>query len=436
MGIASWFYLTSDLQYGRNRFNQRDLRRDTSDLTAGIGAVVAPPDSGTGSCAFPYWSWAYASPFITNVTTGFDEFDFDWPKRANLTVGGEQWNFSIARDRVKWGRGRTGSFVFDPHRDYHEYVQFSAFTKNFKYRWLNAFYAMPGSGGAAGFKFLMAHRLEFRPLPALVFAVSENLMVSPGGFSPVNANPAFIYHNWYDRSHFNAIAQLELEYVPAAGRRLYAEAVIDQFRAFWEDGGEPGSWGILGGAEHTRFAGPGLLTLSLEGAYTSPLLYRRDMVDFLTAKAVQVNGSKTTLVFDYAGYPYGGDAVVLQFDSRYRFSGSALVSAGLFGMVHGRMNPFVSHNGDGNNAGLANLTGSAPSGGKDERELTLGISVRGDYTLPKISVFEISFWAGADFILKKNKLMLSETGAGEGVFYHNGKTITDFQFVFGAGVRL
>jgi hypothetical protein len=435
LGVASWFYVTGDLQYGRNRFNQRDLRRDVSDLTAGVGAVI-PPDSGAESYAFPYWSWAYAGPFITNVPAGFDEFDFDWPKRANLTVGGEHWNLSAARDRVKWGRGRTGSFIFDERRDYHEYIQLSAFTKNFKYQWLNAFYPLPEFGGAKGFKFLMAHRLEFRILPSLVFAVSENLMVDPAGFSPANANPAFIYHNWYDRSHFNAIAQLELEYAPAPFWRLYAEAVIDQFRAFWEDGGEPGSWGILGGAEYTRFAGPGVLTLSLEGAYTSPLLYRRDMVDFLTAGPVQVNGSKDNLVFGYAGYPYGGDALVLQLDSRYRFPGSALVSAGIFGVIHGRMNPFVSHNRDGNNDGLANLTDHTPSGGKDERELTLGISIRGEYVLPKIPVFGISVWAGADFMIKKNKRMISETGAGDGIFYHNANTVADLQFIFGIGVRL
>jgi hypothetical protein len=435
--IASWFYVTSDLRYGRNRFNERDQRRDTADLSADIGAVVPTPDAGNERYAFPYKSWAYGSPFITNVPTGFDEFDFDWPKRANLTVGGNHWNLSIARDRVAWGPGRTGNFVFDAHRDYDEYLQFSAFTGNFKYQWLNVFYSLPEFDGTSGFKFLMAHRLEFRILPALVFAVSENLMVDPGGFGPANANPAFIYHNWYDRSRFNAIAQLELDYVPSAGWRLYTEAVIDQFRAFWEDESEPSSWGVLGGLEHTRFAGPGILTLSLEGAYTSPLLYRRDLVDFLTILPVKVNGSKDNLVFDYTGYPYGGDALVLQLDSRYRFSGAALVSAGLFGVIHGGMNPFVSHNRDGNNNELANREGSAPSGSKDEHELSCGVSIRGAYTLAKkLGFFTVSAWTGADFIVKKNKLMISETGQGEDIIYHNSNTVTDLQLFFGIGVRL
>jgi hypothetical protein len=435
LSIADWFYVTSDLQYGRNRFNERDLRRDTADLTAGAGAVIPADDDGT--YAFPYKSWAYSSPFITNVTTGFDEFDFDWPKRANLTIGGEHWNLSIARDRIKWGPGRTGNFIFDSHRDYDEYIQFSAFTNNFKYQWLNAFYPLPGFDGTGSFKFLMAHRLEFRIIPSLVFAVSENLMVDPEGFGPANFNPAFVYHNWYDRSHFNAIAQLELDYTPAAGWRLYTEAVIDQFRAFWEDDSEPGSWGILGGAEHTRFAGPGILTLSLEGAYTSPLLYRRDQVDFLTAKTVMMNGSRDNLVLGCTGYPYGGDALVFQFDSHYRFPNAALVSTGLFGMIHGKMTPFVSHNRNGDNSGLANITGGVLSGGKEEQELTLGISIRGSYTLPKkLSLFEISVWAGADFIIKKNKLMISSAGVGDGIAYHQDGNTADLQLIFGVGVKL
>jgi hypothetical protein len=291
----------------------------------------------------------------------------------------------------------------------------------------------------------MAHRLEFRLFPSLVFAVSENIMVDPESFSPDNLNPAFIYHNWYDRGYFNALAQLELDYVPARGWHLYAEAAVDQIQAFWEDQSESGAWGVLGGLEHSRFAGPGLLTLSLEGAYTTPLLYRRDGVDFITARAVKVNGAKDNLVFDYTGYPYGGDALVLQLDSRYRFSGKASVSAGLFGMIHGKMNPFVSHNTEGKNEGLANLPVHTPSGSTEEREFRFGLSVRGDYTLPKkISVFTFSAWGGADFIITKNKLMVSETGTsaepykgrGEAIIYHYDGNAADLQFVIGLGAKL
>jgi hypothetical protein len=69
LGIASWFYVTSDLRYGRNRFNERDFRRDTADLPAGAAAVITPPDPNAESYAFPYKSWAYSAPVITNVRT-------------------------------------------------------------------------------------------------------------------------------------------------------------------------------------------------------------------------------------------------------------------------------------------------------------------------------------------------------------------------------
>jgi hypothetical protein len=143
VAAASWLYTATDIRYGRNRFDRRDLRRDTADLTGGVGALVPPAGANVESYGFPYTSWAYSRSFITNVPTNFDEFDFDWPKRAILVLGGEHWDLSIARDRIQWGHGRSGNFVFDDHRDYDDYFRLSAFTKNFKYQWLNVFYGLP-----------------------------------------------------------------------------------------------------------------------------------------------------------------------------------------------------------------------------------------------------------------------------------------------------
>ena len=284
LGLYSWLYVFTDLQYSRNRFNERDQFRSVQDLDQdlGIGAYTSFPSS----YLFPWRSWAYSSRFITNIPTGLDEFDFDWPKRADIAVGGRNWNLSLARDRIQWGRGETGNFVFDGRRDYDEFFRFSAYSEKFKYEWLNVFYPAVETGQS--FKFLMAHRLEFRILPSLVFAVSENVMCRPNDFNPRYINPAFIFHQWYDRSNFNSLAHLELEFVPFKGYRLYTQAVFDQFRAPWEDESEPGAWGILAGIAHARPAFSGILSLSLEGAYTTPLLYRRDSLDFITISVTEI----------------------------------------------------------------------------------------------------------------------------------------------------
>jgi hypothetical protein len=428
-GLYSWFYIFTDLEYNRNRYTKRDQRRNAEDMAQGIEAETAV----LNSYSFPWRSWAYSRPFITNVTTGSGEFDFDWPKRANITVGGLNWSLSLARDRIQWGRGTTGNFIVDGHRDYDEYLRFSIWTDRFKYEWLNVFYPAPETGGEKSFKFLMAHRLEFRLLPSLIFVVSENILCRPDGFNPRYVNPAFIFHNWYDRDNINSLAHLELDFTPFKGYRFYTQAAFDQIQAPWEDESEPPAWGILAGIEHIRPVGSGFLTLSVEGAYTTPLLYRRDLVDFIIRDVVY---HRKDLSFDYSGFPYGGDALILQADAKYRFPGTAFLFARLFGMVHGKMNFFISHNSDGLNTGLANLKDKTPSGTANEREYTFCVSLGGNYTIPQpLSWLEVRAWTEMDYIYKKNKLMLSETGTSENMVYHKKGGAADFQFIAGIGVK-
>ena len=422
MNLYSWLYICTDLMYNRNRFNEKDEFRRVKDLEQGIGAETSLPDS----YRITRQSWAYSKPFITNVPAGTDEFDFDWPKRANITFGGLYWNISIARDRVQWGRGNSGNFVFDSHRDYDEYFRFSAFSQKFKYEWLNVFY----SG-----KLLMAHRLEYRLFPSLVFALSENIMCASDAFNPRYINPAFIFHNWYDRDNINSLAQLEIDFVPFNGYRFYTQAAFDQIRAPWENDDEPAAWGVIAGVEHSRPALKGIVSLSLECAYTTPLLYRRDLVDFITLSDTKANNAGHTLAVDYTGYPYGGDAVVIQLDAKYRFPGSALVYSRLFGMIHGNMNFFASHNKDGNNTGLANINDKTPSGSGDEMEQTFGISLGADYALPqRVSWHKISVWTNLSYIVKKNKLMISAEGTGENIVCRKEGAAQDFQITLGMGI--
>jgi len=181
----------------------------------------------------------------------------------------------------------------------------------------------------------------------------------------------------------------------------------------------------------------GVLSLSLEFAYTTPLLYRRDLVDFVLLTNTEVNHVSNNLSFDYTGFHYGGDAVLLQLDAKYRLPGTAFIHARFFGMVHGRMNFFASHNKDGLSTGNANLKDHTPSGGEDEREYTLAFFLGGNYTIPQpVSWLKIRAWAGFDWFFRKNKLMLSETGINEGIVYNKKGWAQDFQLVLGVGISL
>ncbi|MDR2110643.1 MAG: hypothetical protein LBP32_04985 [Spirochaetaceae bacterium] len=446
MAAGKWFYVFTDLRYGRNRFLEGDIRRDETALPGGMGALIPPQDTFQGGLLFPVWSWAYSRPVLTNVIPRTWDFDFQWPKRAVFAVGGNHWTLNLSRDKIRWGSGHTGNFIIDDHTDYQDFARFSVFTERFKYEWLNVFFisypynsGLIDSGGLMEetFRILMAHRLEFRILKSLSFSISENIMYQDRNLNFRYFNPAFIYHNLWDRSRFNAIAQGELEFTFAPGFKVYGQFVIDQLRAPDEDAGQSDAYGVLAGFEHARTLGKGVLTISLEGAYTTPLLYRRDKVDFLMITKNETLGAWESFYVDYIGYPYGGDAAVLQLDAAYLLPGDAVVSARFLGMIHGRMNFFISHNSEGDNTEKANLPDHTPSGGRDQREMTFIASFRGDRKIPQpLSWLNLSTWARLDLITKGNKLMYSRTGIGEDLVYHRGGVSTDLQFTIGLALRL
>ena len=72
----------------------------------------------------------------------------------------------------------------------------------------------------------MGHRLEFRARGGLTLALSEDVMYRNDVFDPRYLNPAFIYHNLNNRSMFNAIAHLELDWSPAPGWKLYGQYAL------------------------------------------------------------------------------------------------------------------------------------------------------------------------------------------------------------------
>jgi len=410
--LKDFLYLYCDIQYGRNKVNLADdLYRVLALYPAGIGAIIKPTDlwatlSGTSSI--------YSQGFLTNILTEPRDFDYQWPKRAVASIGGANWNFVLSRDKLSWGNGHSGNFVVDSHVDYQEFARLTAFSDVFKYDWLNVFLeANPVQWEMADtqFKILMAHRLEFRILKRLTFAISENVMYQNDVFDIRYLNPAFIYHNLNSMGMFNAIAHAELDWNFAKGFNLYGQFVMDQAKAPTEGTAQADALGYLGGIEYAGIAGRGVLTSSLEFAFTDPLLYRRNGIDFLMFRRYYTNGNPSLpnyntlsgyiLSLDYIGYEYGGDAIVLQWDGAYRIPGMGKLAMRLFGMIHGEMNFFVSHNKSGNNAGYADYEGTTPSG--DKIAGTLAASLSAEYEVPRlVSWAKARLWVELDWINRQN----------------------------------
>ncbi|GHU25350.1 hypothetical protein FACS1894164_14420 [Spirochaetia bacterium] len=445
MGMGSWFSVFSDLQYSYN-FNtdDKDQYSYAGAYPGGIGAIIPEiPDGGTEEFKIRTFAPAYAASFMHNWPPHTYDMECVFPKRAFLSFGGEHWNLSFGRDRFEWGNGHSGNFVIGGHRDFDNFVRFSAFTDRFRYEILNTIYDKYDYDGTGIKKsrYFLTHRLEFRILPSLVFTISENIMYQDQSFNIRYLNPAFIYHNWDEKELFNAIAHAELDFAVAPGWNIYMQYTLDQAQAPNENDSESDAWGILAGVEYAGAFNilnrPALLSLSLEAAYTTPLLYRRDRVDFLILNRRLSFNEGDIFSFEYIGYQYGGDTMLLQLDANLRVPGSWDASLRLLGMIHGNINPWASHNKDGDNSGKANYGGSTPSGANSEHESTFVASLRGNYAIPlPVKWPELSAWAQVDIISKTNKLMYDTTGTIPSVIYHKPGISADMQFSIGMRIKL
>ncbi|PKL14198.1 MAG: hypothetical protein CVV52_02875 [Spirochaetae bacterium HGW-Spirochaetae-8] len=431
-GLKDYLFIYSDLQYGQNRFNYLDTYVSiATQYPNGIGSIIhgaAPFPANLGGY-FVTHSANYSTAFHTN-SMPFNEsynIDFQTPKRAVATVGGDSWNLTLARDKVSWGNGHSGNFIIDDHVDYQEFARVVVFSDYFKYDWLNVFFETnPTTGEDVDnfFRILMAHRLEFRILDKLTFALSENVMFQNDFIDLRYLNPAFIYHNLNNRSMFNAIAHVELDYSFAKGFNAYAQYVLDQAQAPNESAAQADATGYLAGLEYAMPAGPGILTTSLEFAQTSPALYRRDIVDFLMFRKYFTHGYPAgpgyLLAIDYIGYQYGGDMQVLQWDAAYRIPAVAEFKLALIGMRHGEVDYFTPND-------VVNAT-RVPTPSGDEVDETLVVSLSGEYTIPKIiNWVEASLYAQLDWIGRRT--LMKATGL------HSNET-SDLQLTMGLAISL
>ncbi|HHU88302.1 MAG: capsule assembly Wzi family protein [Sphaerochaetaceae bacterium] len=420
LSFFDYLYIYSDLQYQRNRFREGDTFENFKiDRDEGI-------ITGSGGGKFLTESTIYNLPFLTNWMAETYDIDFQVPKRALVSVGGKNWNISLARDKLRWGNGHSGNFVFSDHDDYQEYLRFTAFSDKFSYDWVNMFFetnynVAEGDSADESFKILMAHRLEFRPIKMITFAISENVMYQNDVFSLRHFNPANIYHNLNNRSMFNAIAHLELDIMPFKGFNIYGQFVLDQATAPNEGDSQAAAYGYLAGVEYALPISKGILTSSLEFATTTPAMYRREYVDFISLRRYFGNGLSFISHFDYIGYQYGGDAQVLQLDVNYRLPQRGNFGLQLFFMRHGVIDFFTK------NSEVNAERGSTPSG--DLIEETFRASLFGEHNFKRLfnTFIDMRTWVHASYIYLRDYLVPSES-------HTNARQ--DFQLTFGVSLTL
>lgn len=392
---GSNFYTTADLLYRYGRASNKDEYAPLLDRATKDGYIGAYKIDE--SQVYVKSSNYLSSQFATNIFTDTINFSFIWPNKAIFSTGGDNWNLSFNRDRLKISDSHIGSLLVDDHTDYNDYFRLSFFNPMFNYDWILLSVnnlTSKSEDRPKEAKLFMIHTLDFRIFDKVSFKLSENVMMRYEILDLGFLNPSFFFHNLNNRSLFNALAYIEVEANLLKGFELYGQFALDQARAPNEGDEQASSYGFSTGLEYTFLTKHGAFETYAEFLYTSPLLYRRDDIDFIKASRyyhldcpLGVNGHIP--FFEYIGYRYGSDTMTLKVGSSYYIPEICKLSSYLQLFEHGQMSIYTSHNKDGNNEGYANILGTTPTGEVITRAFVLSLKAEGKlsklFTCPNVT---------------------------------------------------
>lgn len=399
------FYTTSDIHY---KYRRADMLDEYTKYESGTSGGRLSNDGYVASYELKNMYYIsksnhFSQGITSNVFTDTRHFSFIWPRRAVFSFGGNTWNFSVNRDVLSLGNARFGNMLVDDHT-FSDYAKLSFFGRNFKYDlvflFLNSIVESEEKNPNEEARIYMIHTLQFRIADRVSFTVSENVMYKYKTLDFSYMNPAFIYHNINNRSMFNAMAYADLNVALPYGLEVYGQFALDQAKAPHEDDSQSDAYGLVVGLGYTDSLLGGVVKVYCEYSKTSPLLYRRDDVDFVRVArypAVDAPVYHVTF-FDYIGFPYGGDCRLVEIGAS--FDSLEGWDVGLFGRFaeKGEMNIFHSHNKDGKNADKANLKGDTPYGEVSKRFAVIGLKANADlagfFSFPKVSLEAELDWVG------------------------------------------
>ncbi|HKM08531.1 MAG TPA: hypothetical protein VJ869_16350, partial [Sphaerochaeta sp.] len=291
--------------------------------------------------------------------------DLNFPYRAFVSAGGNNWNLQMGRDKISWGAGKSGNLSVSNNMPFQQVGRFTTYFEAFKYTLLSSFFTHPqildptfiasNLGVNAqdllgdGIKMFLAHRVELRFLKDKAgFALTESMMYqsSTGSIDLRFLNPVGFYHNQYIRGNSNSMLVFEGDYTPIKGLNIYAQFGVDEI-AFGEDVppenyAKSSAFAYLLGVQNKTGIGKGILGVALEGVYTDPFFYLREEYNATSHQfGVGFDGIIRVLANGMAnlryvqGYPYGGDAIVGNLLVDYEMPGSWKASLNTMFMAHG-----------------------------------------------------------------------------------------------------
>ena len=186
------------------------------------------------------------SNWYTNILmvppSAIDDLNLNFPYRAFGSIGGDWWNISIGRDKLRWGPGESGNLTISDQIPYHNNARFTAFSKVFKYTFSISSFIHPmnytddegnlslkysQNAPRKGLSMFIAHRLEWRIFDKVNMALTESIMYQSedNQFDFLVLSPTAIFHNYYIRSNANSLLSFEFDWTFVDHWNLYGEAV-------------------------------------------------------------------------------------------------------------------------------------------------------------------------------------------------------------------
>lgn len=119
------FYTYSNLSFGWGRTTYKDEWTKLKDVPVfvGVGAIVDKDDENASIVTSSY---LYSKPFLFSFS-GINKLNIEKPTRNYISTGGKGWFISLSKDKLQWNNSHIGSFIFDSHLEYPEYLRFKLF---------------------------------------------------------------------------------------------------------------------------------------------------------------------------------------------------------------------------------------------------------------------------------------------------------------------
>jgi hypothetical protein len=177
-----------------------------------------------------------------------------------------------------------------------------------------------------GYKWFLAHRLEFQPTESFEIIFTESILFQDRTFQPRYLNPLMAFHNWYLDGNADINISLDLSWVPFSGLFLYGQVLGDQIaiginRTDTASQQYPGAMGYMAGVQYILPMGQtSWIDLSSEWAMTDPYTYidRSGINHYVTQRYVSnVYGGLHILLDRPLGFYLGPDAIMAWFRVKY-----------------------------------------------------------------------------------------------------------------------